>query len=288
MADALQKTLGVTIVIFMIGSLAEVGLRLRLDEALMALRNVRFFTWSLVWSFVLCPAFAVLLTKAIPLPEPYALGMVLLGAAPCAPFMPMMAEKAHGDLAYAAAFMTIASVGTLIFMPFAAPLLAKGFNADPWTIAKPILFFVATPLVIGAATRCVANSFAETLHPIVRKVTGVNNVIMLVIALVLYWRDLFSTLGEFAIGTLILFFVGVTAAAYALSFGLPHEQKGVISLGASTRNMGAALAPMMAVPGIDRRAITMVLLAVFIAIFMAAIAARVLARFAPPIKTVSR
>jgi bile acid:Na+ symporter, BASS family len=284
MTEMLQRILSVTIIIFMVGSLVEVGLKLRLEEAIKAMRDARFVMWSLVWSFALCPAFAVLLTKVIPLSEPYALGMILLGTAPCAPFLPMMAEKARGDLAYVAAFMALTAVGTVVFMPFAAPLLAKGFTADPWTIAKPLVFFVATPLIVGAATRRIAEAFAETLHPIVRRVTGVNNLTMLAIALILYWRDYFSAVGEFAIGTLILFFVGVMAAAYGLSFGLPHGQKVVIALGASTRNVGAALAPMMAVPGIDRRAITMVLLAVFIAIFTAAIGARVLARFAPKVE----
>jgi bile acid:Na+ symporter, BASS family len=169
----LQKFLSVTLVIFMVGSLAEVGLKLRLEEAIKALRDVRFITWSLVWSFLLCPAFAVLLTELIPLSEPYALGMILLGAAPCAPFMPMMAEKARGDLAYVAAFMALAVVGTVVFMPLAAPLLTKGLSADPWIIAKPLLFFVAAPLVIGVATRRVSEAFAEKLHPTVRRWTGV-------------------------------------------------------------------------------------------------------------------
>jgi bile acid:Na+ symporter, BASS family len=92
--------MGITIVIFMVGNLLEVGLRLEVAEAREALHNVRFVVMSLVWCFILGPALAILLTKIIPLSEPYALGLVLLGLAPASPAIPIRVRKAHGSLAY--------------------------------------------------------------------------------------------------------------------------------------------------------------------------------------------
>jgi BASS family bile acid:Na+ symporter len=92
MSEILQKILNITLVLFMVGNLLDMGLRLNLREALGGLRNVRFVVLSVVWGFVLCPALAYLLTKVIPLEPPYAIGMILLGMAPCAPFLPMMVE----------------------------------------------------------------------------------------------------------------------------------------------------------------------------------------------------
>src|SRR5512136_3168222 len=174
----LQKIMGITIVIFMVGNLLDVGLRLSVSEALAALRNVRFVVVSLLWCFVLGPALAVLLTKLIPLTGPYALGLVLLGMAPCSPAIPMMMKKAGGNLAYMSAFMVLAYVGTVVLMPFMVPLLAKGFTADPWTIAKPLLFFIAIPLVIGMAIRRASETVAEKAAPIVKKVTGLGTLIL--------------------------------------------------------------------------------------------------------------
>ena len=68
-----------------------------------------------------------------------------------------------------ATFLALAIGGTMIFMPLAAPLLTMGFSVDPWTIAKPLLFFVAAPLVIGVAARRASEAFAEKLHPTVRR-----------------------------------------------------------------------------------------------------------------------
>src|SRR5512147_813440 len=163
----LQTLMNVTIVIFMVGNLLEVGLRLNVAEALAALRNVRFLVTSLLWCFVLGPALAVLLTKVVPLAAPYALGLVLLGMAPCSPAIPVMMKKSGGSLAYMSAFMLLAYAGTVVLMPFMVPWLAKGFTAEPMTIARPLLLFIALPLVIGAGIRRVAKAIAEKAAPIV-------------------------------------------------------------------------------------------------------------------------
>src|SRR5512137_2181528 len=170
MEQLLEKIQTITIVIFMVGNLLEVGLRLKVAEALVALRNARFVVLTFLWCFVLSPALAVLLTKIIPLAEPYALGLVFLGMAPCSPAIPMMVKKAGGSLAYMSAFMIVAFAGTVALMPFMVPWLAKGFTADPWTIAKPLLSFIAIPLVIGMVIRRAAETFAEKAAPIVKKV----------------------------------------------------------------------------------------------------------------------
>ncbi len=281
MHELLSKLLTVTLVIFMAGNLLDMGLKLKLDEAFKALRNVRFVVLTLIWSFVLGPALAVLLTKVLPLAAPYALGLLFLGMAPCAPYVPMFSEKARGDLAYVAAFMLLTALGTVVFMPLMVPVLCQGFAADPWTIAKPLLFFIMVPLAIGVAIRRAKELFAEKASPIVKKSTDINTIILAGLCLWLYGKDFLSAVGSYAIGAQILYYGILAAASYALSFKLTHGQKSVLSLGVSTRNIGAAIAPLFAVAGTDKRAITMCVLATFICLVLAPVTARVLVRFAP-------
>ena len=281
MAEILQKLLGITLVIFMAGNLLEMGLKLKLDEARGALRNVNFIVQSVLWAFVLCPALAYLLTKIIPLAGPYALGLLFLGLAPCAPFLPAVSQKARGDLAYVAAFMLLAVVGTVVLMPLMVPVLVKGFTADAWTIAKPLVFFIAAPLAIGIVIRLASAPVADKSHPIVKKVTGIDTVIMVLCIFIMYGKDFVSAIGTYAIGVQILYYVVIAVASYGLGFGLAHSQKSVLALGVSTRNIGAAIAPLFAVANTDQRAIAMCALAVPITVVIALIAARVLARRAP-------
>jgi BASS family bile acid:Na+ symporter len=283
MEHVLQQVQTITIVIFMVGNLLEVGLRLKVAEAFAALRNARFVVLTLVWCFALGPALAVLLTKVIPLAAPYALGLVLLGMAPCSPAIPVMMRKSGGSLAYMSAFMLLAYAGTVVLMPFMVPWLATGFTAAPWTIAKPLLFFIAMPMVIGAAIRSVAEPAAEKAAPIVKRVTGLNTLILCAVLLWVYKAEIFSAVGTYAIGTQILCYALLGVGSYLLGFGLSYDQKAPMVLGTCTRNVGPALATLMGVAGAPQGAITMCILAIFLgAILSGFAAAAVLKRFCAP------
>ncbi len=75
-----------------------------------------------------------------------------------------MVDKAGGDRDYTAAFMLLASVATVVYMPLAVPVLVKGFSAGAWTIAKPLLFFLLVPLAIGTAIQLRSASVASKLR----------------------------------------------------------------------------------------------------------------------------
>jgi bile acid:Na+ symporter, BASS family len=254
----LDFALKISLVLFMVGNLLDMGLRLKLQEAIGALRNVRFVTLSLLWGFVLLPGLAYLLTVVVPLEPPYAIGLLLLSLAPCAPFLPPMVDKARGDMGHAAAFMLLTSLVTVAYMPLAVPVLVKGFSASAWTIARPLLFFLLVPLAIGIAIQFRSASMASNLQPIVKKVTGIDTLLMLLLCVVIYGKAFLGLIGSYAIGVQILFFSVAAIGPYLLSFGVPQGQKIVLSLGMCTRNIGAALAPLFAVPGVDQRAIVMV------------------------------
>jgi BASS family bile acid:Na+ symporter len=265
----------------MAGSLLEMGLKLDLKKAVHAFRDIRFIVMALLWSFAVGPALAILLARVLPLAEPYALGLILLGLAPCAPFVPLLAEKAGADLNDVAAYMLLASLGTLIILPIMIPILAPTLSADAWTIAKPLLFFIALPLAIGICFRLVDSDLADKAHPIVKRVTSVDIIVMLGVVAVLYWRDLLSAVGSYAIGAQILYYCLLAVAAYGLSFGLSHEKKSTLVLGISTRNVGAAMAPLLSVEGSDERATVMCIMAVFITLAVGFGAAYLLGRLNP-------
>ena len=70
---------------------------------------------------------------------------------------------------------------------------------------------------------------------------------MLVLCLVVYGKGFVGAIGTYAIQGADPVFAVATAASYAFSFGLPQNQRSVVALGMSTRNIGAALAPLFAI-----------------------------------------
>ncbi len=189
----------------MAGNLLDMGLRLNIKDALRGLENSRFVLLSLFWGFVFGPAVAYLIARIMPLDAPYALGLVLMGMTPCAPFLPMIAGKAKADLGYTAAFMLLTAVGTIAFMPLAIPFLAKGMSISAWAIAKPLIAIILLPLVVGMAILRVSPPAAGKLQPLVKKITLLFTVSTMVASLVNFGEDMLGVVGSFAVISLCFF-----------------------------------------------------------------------------------
>jgi len=272
--DLLMPLLKIALVIFMAGNLLDMGLRLDPRDALRGLRNVRFVAYTLIWGFVIGPALAIAITRVLPLDHPYAIGLILMGMAPSAPFLPMIVSKANGDLGYTVAFMLLTAVGTVLFMPFAVPVMIEGLTVSAWAIAKPLLLIIFLPLAAGMAVLRLTRTGATTIQPIVKKLTGLATLATGVLCVVVYGEGLLGLPGTYALASQLIFFFVLTAFSYWLGFGLPHEQKIVLSAGMATRNLGAALAPLFAIADIDQRAIVMVVLGLPVMVVFALLAAK--------------
>ena len=99
------------------------------------------------------PTLGYLITKVLPVAEPYVIVVFLASLAPCAPFLQQMVGKARGDMGFAGALIPLVAVGTVVLMPLMAPLLIKGVSISTWSLAKPLLLTILLPLMIGAAIR---------------------------------------------------------------------------------------------------------------------------------------
>jgi len=273
MAAFLDIALKISLVIFMAGSLLQMGLGLKLQDALSGLRDLRFLVFGMLFGFVVSPMLAMGITLIIPLEEPYAIGLLLLGLTPCAPFLPAMLTRAGGDMIYAPAMMLLAALGTVILLPLAVPFVLPGLMVSPWTIAKPLIAVVLLPLIVGMALFRARPDIAVVLGVPVKRATGIATILMMVLCIVIYGKGFIGAVGSYAIGAQVLFFTGVTVTAYMLSYGVSQPRRSVLGLGMCTRNVGAALAPLFSVASIDERAIVMVVLAVPLQIIFALLAA---------------
>lgn len=250
----------ISLAIFVAGNLLEMGLRLNPRQALKGLMNFYFVTHTLFWGFVVGPALAYVITLVVPLENHYAIGLILLGMAPGAPFMPMFIDKVKGDLGYTAAFMLIVSVGTVIFMPFAVPLMIKGLTVSAWTIAKPLIIIILFPLAIGMLIFQFHETLAKKIQAVVKKIVLLITILVCILGILIYWRGIMNVAGSYAVASQGILFLILTIFPYWFGLGLKHEQKIVMSIGMATRNMGAALAPLLSIAEVDQRSIIMVVL----------------------------
>lgn len=276
----LQTTFGPLVLIFTVSNLAAMGLQVRVPEVAVALRNKKSLALIFVWGWVLGPAVGYLITRILPLAEPYVVVVFLCSLAPCAPFLQQMVDKARGDMGFAGAFVPLVMVGTVVLMPMMAPLLITGVTISAMALAKPLLLTILLPLIIGAAVRHYADKAATKIFPAVKGLALISTLLTIVACLVLYGRGMLDTAGEYALLSMTLFMVGMGLITYRFGFGMKQSQRSVMALGMGTRNIAAVLAAALAIPGADTRIVVMTIMWTLWSVVLAAIGAKVFARLA--------
>jgi bile acid:Na+ symporter, BASS family len=274
----LQTTFAPVVLLFTVSNLGAMGLQVKMPEVIVALQNKRTLALIFVWGWVLGPAVGYLLTRVLPLAEPYVIVVLLASLAPCAPFLQQMVVKARGEMAFAGAVIPLVAVGTVVLMPLIAPILIPGLTIDAWALAKPLLLTILLPLMIGAAIRNYADTTASKIFPAVKMFALLTTMTTIVWALVLYGPAMLDTAGSLALLSMTLFMVVVGLITYRFGFGLTRAQRSVMALGMGTRNIAAVLAAALAIPNADPRIVTMVIMWTLWSVVLAAIAARLFAK----------
>src|SRR3954452_10602766 len=177
-----------SVLVFLVSSMAAMGLTITPAAIVAQLRNWRLVLLALALNFVFAPAFAWLLTTIIPLDRGHAIGLLLLGCAAGAPFLPKLIETGRGDLALAAALMGLLTLGTIVILPFAVPLMISGLKANPWSIARPLLLLIVLPLAAGMFIKSCAATFAASAAPLLAKLGSAALLLLFVLLVALNFR----------------------------------------------------------------------------------------------------
>src|SRR5436305_15249721 len=101
----LQKLVPIALLTFVLSSMLAMGLSLTIGQIITPLRNVRLVVLSMVANFVLTPLGAIGLAGLLRLDQPFGVGLVRLGSAAGAPFLPKLALFAPGSLAFEGGLM---------------------------------------------------------------------------------------------------------------------------------------------------------------------------------------
>lgn len=255
-----QKVFEILVLLYTVTNMASIGLELNLRETMKSLRSVRLVLLTLLWGWVVGPAFAILLTKVLPLAEPHALGLLIFSLAPVAPMLSILARKAGSDMDFTAALIPLAMVATVVLLPVMAPWLMRGVTLNIWALAKPLLLLVLLPLVVCAALKVYAAQVAEKLSPWVKRLAGISTLLCLSFVVVFNFQDIIRTVGSYAIGAEVLFLLAIALVSYRIGFGLKQGQRSAMALAMATRNGAPMLAVFTAFPEQDPGMLVMFLL----------------------------
>jgi BASS family bile acid:Na+ symporter len=238
--ELLSKAVPVAMLSFVVSSMLAVGVSLTLRQIADPLRNVRLIAMSLAANFVLMPLAAVGLGRLLRLDPSFAIGLVILGSAAGAPFLPLLAKLSKGNMAVAVGQMVLLMILTVAYMPLVLPLLLEGVSVDAAKIARSLLLLMLLPLGIGLAAKARWEAAAARIKPVLDRVSSVSLVLLIALLTVTNFDKMLSVFGTRGILAGVLFLLFGFAVGYVLG-GPARETRKVLGLGTAQRNIAAAL-----------------------------------------------
>jgi predicted Na+-dependent transporter len=176
-----------------------------------------------------------------PLSQGLSIGLLLIGLAAGAPFLPKLAEVAKGDRAFSVGLMVLLMVVTIVFLPVFLPLLLPGVEVKAWDIARSLIVLMLIPLVIGLLVRWRYPAAAASLAPFMSQASSLALIVLTVAFFIAFFQDLIGVIGTTAIIASIFFILVSFVIGYLLG-GSDGPTKRVLGVGTAQRNLSAAVA----------------------------------------------
>src|SRR5213079_3544966 len=208
----LQKLVPIALLTFVLSSMLAMGLSLTIGQIIIPLRNVRLVVLSMVANFVLTPLAAIGLAALLRLDQPFGVGLLLLGSAAGAPFLPKLAQLAKGNLAFAVGLMVLLMVVTVVYLPLVLPLLLSGVSVDSGKIARSLVLVMLLPLAVGLVAKTWLAAAVERIRSVLLRIANVSLILFTLLLIIVNFRSVLGIFGTRGILGGLLFI--------AISFGI--------------------------------------------------------------------
>jgi BASS family bile acid:Na+ symporter len=235
-----QAAISVAMLGFVLSSMLAMGLGLTIQEIIAPLRNIRLIVLSLVANFVLMPFVAIALARMLQLDEALGVGLLLLGTAAGAPFLPKLAQIAKGNLAFAVGLMVLLMIITVGYLPVVLPSLLSGVSVNPAKIARSLFLLMLLPLAGALGIKAKFPAAAARVKPALDRISNLSLILLVVLLTVVNLKSVLAVFGTGGILAGLLFL----AAGYGIGWvlgGPAADTRRVLGLGTAQRNIAAAL-----------------------------------------------
>ncbi len=225
---------------FIVSSMLAMGFSMTVPQIIAPLKNLRLVVLALALNFVAVPLLVWAIQAVMDLDQDIYTGLVLMGTAAGAPFLPKLAEAAKGNAAFSVGLMVLLMVVTVVYMPLVLPLLLSGVSINAWDIAKSLIFLMLLPLGIALFVKARWSEIADGLHPLMAQASSIGIVILIVGGVILQWDNIVSLIGTGGLIAIVIFLLVALVLGY-FAGGSDAGTRSVMGLGTAQRNLSAAM-----------------------------------------------
>jgi BASS family bile acid:Na+ symporter len=241
LTETLEVITQVAMLVFVVGSMAAMGLGLTMQQITTPVRNLRLVVGLMLANFVIVPAAAVAAARLLPMEPAAATAVVLIGCVAGAPFLPKLAQLSSSNLPLAVGVMVLLMVSTIVYAPIVVPLAVPGATVDPLAIAQSLVLFMLIPLGLGLLVRARYQALAVDWAKTAGHASSMGLMLGIASALLLTWREVIGSIGTWIfVGLAIILAVGLLAGWLA-GLGRPSSERTLLALATANRNIAAAL-----------------------------------------------
>lgn len=240
----MNSTFGIILAISLIIIMFGMGLSLTLSDFKKVVLYPKAMIIGLTSQIIILPILGYLIAIGLDLSPITAIGVMLLAACPGGPTSNLLTHLAKGDLALSVSLTAVASLLTIITIPFIMGFAMNEFagqgqevSVDAFTMIKQLLVVVLIPVSIGMWFRAKFSAFAQKMEKPV-KVASAVIFILVVIGVTYSIKDtLMDYLSEAGLPAILLniFTMGI-GFVLALLFKLNQPQAISISIESGIQN----------------------------------------------------
>jgi len=231
--------------LFIIASMLGVGLKVRGDEVLSALKAKGLMVRALLANFVLIPAFGILCARIIPMKPELSMTLIILACAPGGLSALQFLTKAKDEesLSYVGGIVIVLSLLAIFISPAMMALaLPKEMSlTTPYTQAFLfLLVFLLAPLLLGVFIHQKARTIAPKLAKIIALIGTLAFVVVIVMTLSMT-KEAKAAIGKWGILGMLVFILFAMFVGWLMG-GPRKETRPLLATASSMRFVALGLA----------------------------------------------
>ena len=231
--------------LFIVASMLGVGLKVRGDEVLAALKSKGFMTRALLANFILIPAFGILCARIIPMRPEFAMTLIILACAPGGLSALQFLTKAKDEesLSYVGGIAIVMSLLAIFISPAMMALaLPKELSLTaPYTQAFLLLLvFLLAPLLLGVFIHQKAPVISPKLGKIISLIGTLAFVVVIVMTLSMT-KEAKASIGKWGILGMLVFILFSMFVGWTMG-GPRKETRPLLATASSMRFVALGLA----------------------------------------------
>lgn len=220
MTPYLEPLSRLAVLLFMLCTMAGVGLLLEVRQLQDALRERRPLALTLLANFLALPLIAWAVCQWLELRASLQAALLLATTAPGSPIMLRLNAIARGNQALAVSHFIVLSVLTVAFQPLVLPHIFHGIQVHSLDIVRSLGLTVLLPLAVGLWVRACWPVFAERARPVLERTGALAALSIVVLFPTLYFDSIREVVAHGALPALALYLplaIGVGWSAGSLS-----------------------------------------------------------------------